>query len=282
MQSKSTADALHALDDAANELRRLLPSKHDADGGADHLPPRERLQAILYDRLIQISNTISDNQRKSDAVQSNVSLLSSLKSIHEQESTHLAALKTAKVKLVRGRVLFNRHRKQSHVLTRRADGSGGAGAISRPIAEPSKQKVTPATRKPRFGGRASHYSASARAPATPGSSSGGSGDSKRAAAATNVEFMPIGEAEFAGVSDFIKGKVQLEDVNRCWLAIFGELYVKNRASLSLAQINAMNIKCASKTERAKITVLRALQRVKLSPDESMVYPIPIAKRKWLA
>lgn len=74
------------------------------------------------------------------------------------------------------------------------------------------------------------------------------------------EFVPVDEREFLTVSELVRGRVKLQDVNKVYDVLFHH-FKKNKHSSSLTpkDLTKMGLKVTGATGGAKLKVLRALK-----------------------
>lgn len=88
---------------------------------------------------------------------------------------------------------------------------------------------------------------------------------------SRASFVPVTEAEFAGVSDLVRGRVKLSEVNHAFELIFNVFKKdKKREQLGVKEMSAMGLTVTGATGEAKLKVLRALKLLSLAKDGSSV------------
>ncbi|EGD81895.1 hypothetical protein PTSG_02581 [Salpingoeca rosetta] len=88
-----------------------------------------------------------------------------------------------------------------------------------------------------------------------------------------VAFEPVTEEEFMSVSDLVRGRSKLTDVNKVYQALF-EHFTKQKgkksrfqpetAPLTVKEMSSMGLKITGKTGEAKLQVLKALRIISMS------------------
>ncbi|XP_050408608.1 spindle and kinetochore-associated protein 2 [Patella vulgata] len=79
------------------------------------------------------------------------------------------------------------------------------------------------------------------------------------------EYMDISEEEFNSVSDLIRGRVKLADVNMTYQVLWRHFKEeKNKKPLKTADMHKMGLKVSGATGEAKLKVLRALKVLQMS------------------
>lgn len=76
------------------------------------------------------------------------------------------------------------------------------------------------------------------------------------------EFIPVDEREFLTVSELVRGRAKLQDVNKVYEVLFHH-FKKNKHSSSLTpkDMTKMGLKVTGATGEAKLKVLRALKLI---------------------
>ncbi|KAK3751876.1 hypothetical protein RRG08_047152 [Elysia crispata] len=78
------------------------------------------------------------------------------------------------------------------------------------------------------------------------------------------EFVEVSAEEFASVSDLIRGRAKLEDVNKTYSLLWDHFKVQNHTEdLNPKEMNAMGLRVSGATGQAKLKVLRALKLCKI-------------------
>jgi len=79
------------------------------------------------------------------------------------------------------------------------------------------------------------------------------------------EFIPFDEKEFLSVSDLVRGRVKLQDVNKVYEILFQHFKKnKNSSSLTAKDMTEMGLKVTGATGEAKLKVLRALKVIEIN------------------
>ncbi|KAK2574219.1 Spindle and kinetochore-associated protein 2 [Acropora cervicornis] len=79
------------------------------------------------------------------------------------------------------------------------------------------------------------------------------------------EFLPIEETEYLSVSDLIRGRAKLQDVNKVYETLFQHFKkYKNSPSLTPKEMTKMGLKVTGATGEAKLKVLRALKVIEIN------------------
>ncbi|CAH3182633.1 unnamed protein product [Porites evermanni] len=79
------------------------------------------------------------------------------------------------------------------------------------------------------------------------------------------EFIAIDEKEFLSVSDLVRGRVKLADVNKVYEVLFQHFKKnKNSSSLTPKEMTKMGLKVTGATGEAKLKVLRALKVIEIN------------------
>ncbi|GFR72567.1 spindle and kinetochore-associated protein 2-like [Elysia marginata] len=82
---------------------------------------------------------------------------------------------------------------------------------------------------------------------------------------TGLHFVEVSEEEFASVSELIRGRAKLEDVNRTYGMLWDHFKVQNQTGeLTPKEMNAMGLRVTGATGQAKLKILRALKLCKIS------------------
>lgn len=83
--------------------------------------------------------------------------------------------------------------------------------------------------------------------------------------ASSQSFIPVEESEFKSVSDIVRGRSTLQDVNRTYRKLFDHFQEEpSSAPLTVKEMTAMGMRITGATGQAKLKVLRALKIVTIS------------------
>ncbi|CAB4022199.1 spindle and kinetochore-associated 2-like isoform X1 [Paramuricea clavata] len=84
------------------------------------------------------------------------------------------------------------------------------------------------------------------------------------------DFDPVTEEEFMNVSDLVRGRSKLEDVNQVYNALFTYFQKHRKVSrLTLKDMTKLGLKVSGATGSAKLKVLRTLNIIEISKDGSV-------------
>ncbi|XP_055331482.1 uncharacterized protein LOC129583618 isoform X2 [Paramacrobiotus metropolitanus] len=86
------------------------------------------------------------------------------------------------------------------------------------------------------------------------------------------EYRPIEEAEFQNVSEMVRGKVKLSDVNMAYQVLYQAFCDEELPQIKLSELAKRGIGVSGRTEMAKLKVLRQLGRIVLSSDLQFITP----------
>eukprot|EP00042_Codosiga_hollandica_P022358 m.81988 g.81988 ORF g.81988 m.81988 type:complete len:86 (-) comp50763_c0_seq2:109-366(-) len=77
--------------------------------------------------------------------------------------------------------------------------------------------------------------------------------------------MPVTESEFEGVSELIRGRVKLTEVNHTYEIVFAQFSGKRQSTpLTIANMSELGLRITGATGEAKLKVLRALKIISIS------------------
>nr|XP_054749056.1 spindle and kinetochore-associated protein 2-like [Lytechinus pictus] len=83
--------------------------------------------------------------------------------------------------------------------------------------------------------------------------------------AGSSEMVPVTEEEFTSVSDLIRGRAKLEDVNRVYSRLYDHFKTeRNTAPLSVPEMSKMGMKITGATGEAKLKTLRSLKIINIT------------------
>ncbi|XP_065830905.1 spindle and kinetochore-associated protein 2-like [Oscarella lobularis] len=83
-------------------------------------------------------------------------------------------------------------------------------------------------------------------------------------------FVPLTEKEFFSVSDLVRGRIKLEDVNEVYRALYQHFQIrKNRMALTVRAMTDKGIKITGMSGQAKLKVLRALKLIQIDSKGSV-------------
>lgn len=84
-----------------------------------------------------------------------------------------------------------------------------------------------------------------------------------------TEFMPLTEEEFNQVSNLVRGRAKLEDVNNCYLVLWQYFKEeKNKGFLTTKEMHNMGLRITGATGEAKLKILRSLKLLTLNSHGS--------------
>lgn len=84
-----------------------------------------------------------------------------------------------------------------------------------------------------------------------------------------TEFLPLTEEEFNQVSNLVRGRAKLEDVNKCYKILWQHFKEeKNKGFLSIKEMHAMGLQISGATGKAKLNILRSLKLLTLNSQGS--------------
>ncbi|GFN99429.1 spindle and kinetochore-associated protein 2-like [Plakobranchus ocellatus] len=88
---------------------------------------------------------------------------------------------------------------------------------------------------------------------------------------SSSEFVEISEEEFASVSELIRGRAKLEDVNRTYSLLWDYFKIQNNTQeLTPKDMNAMGLRVSGATGQAKLKILRALKLCKIGKTGNVI------------
>ncbi|XP_013412161.1 spindle and kinetochore-associated protein 2 [Lingula anatina] len=87
------------------------------------------------------------------------------------------------------------------------------------------------------------------------------------------DFLEVTEQEFLSVSNLIRGRVKLEDVNKTYQGLWDHFKEEgNSKPLTTAEMHKMGLRITGQTGEAKLKVLRALKLINLSSKGDVTLP----------
>ncbi|XP_072163442.1 SKA complex subunit 2-like isoform X2 [Diadema setosum] len=79
------------------------------------------------------------------------------------------------------------------------------------------------------------------------------------------DIVPVTEEEFASVSDLIRGRAKLDDINRVYRRLYDHFRTEgNKGSLSVPDMSKMGMRITGATGEAKLKTLRALKIINIT------------------
>ncbi|XP_071848639.1 SKA complex subunit 2-like [Apostichopus japonicus] len=83
--------------------------------------------------------------------------------------------------------------------------------------------------------------------------------------ASSLEFVPVHESEFKSVSEFVRGRSVLGDVNKAYRKLYDHFQEEpDSAALTVKEMTGMGMRITGATGQAKLKVLRALKIITIS------------------